>query len=44
MQSGSFAQDTNHYSENCLNVVFLIASNDSKAATTANAQHEPHDS
>lgn len=36
-------QDTNHYSENYLNVPFLIASNDSKRATTANDQHEPHD-
>ena len=41
-QSGSFTQDGNHYSENCLNVPFLIASKDSKAATTVNAWHEPH--
>ena len=36
-------QDTKNYSENYLNVPFVIASNDSKRATTANDQHEPHE-
>jgi len=40
---GNFAHDTSYYSENCLNLPFLMASKDSKTLIVANAQHAPQD-